>query len=77
VAARGQLSGQVAPHRAQRGLGKVSVSPITVQHLLVRSLVERDQAGHLALTDQGHDVLARKPGVAPPCFPFRAAAPPA
>jgi Mn-dependent DtxR family transcriptional regulator len=34
------------------------VTHATVQHLLVRNLVERDQAGHLALTDQGREVLA-------------------
>jgi hypothetical protein len=37
---------------------KAGVPPITVQHLLVRNLVERDDAGHLALTDQGREVLA-------------------
>jgi hypothetical protein len=37
---------------------KAGVPPITVQHLLVRNLVERDYAGHLSLTDQGKAVLA-------------------
>jgi hypothetical protein len=37
---------------------KAGVSPVTVQHLLVRNLVERDKAGQLALTEQGRAVLA-------------------
>jgi hypothetical protein len=39
-------------------IGPRGVTHSTVQHLLVRNLVERDQAGHLALTDQGRAVLA-------------------
>jgi hypothetical protein len=37
---------------------KAGVTHSTVQHLLVTNLVGRDQAGHLALTDQGREVLA-------------------
>jgi hypothetical protein len=36
---------------------KASVTGATVQHLIVRSLVERDRAGRLMLTEQGFDVL--------------------
>jgi hypothetical protein len=37
---------------------KASVSPVTVRHMLVRNLVERNHAGQLALTEQGRAVLA-------------------
>jgi hypothetical protein len=38
---------------------KAGVTSATVQHMLVRSLIERDPATmRLALTAQGHDVLA-------------------
>jgi hypothetical protein len=37
---------------------KVGVPAITVQHLLVRNLVERKDATQLALTDWGRAVLA-------------------
>ena len=37
---------------------KAGVPAITVQHLLVRNLVERDDASHVVLTDQGRAVLA-------------------
>jgi hypothetical protein len=37
---------------------RVGIPPSTVQHMIVRSLVERDPAGRLALTDQGRSVLA-------------------
>jgi hypothetical protein len=37
---------------------KAGVPPITVQHLLVRNLVERKDATQLALTVQGRSVLA-------------------
>jgi hypothetical protein len=36
---------------------KAGVPAITVQHLLVRNLVKRDNATHLALTEQGRAVL--------------------
>jgi hypothetical protein len=37
---------------------KAGVPAITVQHLLVRNLVERDNASHLVLTGHGRAVLA-------------------
>jgi hypothetical protein len=37
---------------------KASVSPVTVRHMLVRNLIERDKAGQLVLTDDGRAVLA-------------------
>jgi hypothetical protein len=37
---------------------KAGVPTITVQHLLVRILAERDKAGHLVLTGHGRAVLA-------------------
>ena len=37
---------------------KAGVTHATVQHLLVRNLVERDHAGRLAPTDQGRAALA-------------------
>jgi hypothetical protein len=37
---------------------KAGVPTITVQHLLVRNLAERDDASHVVLTDQGRAVLA-------------------
>jgi hypothetical protein len=36
---------------------KAGVTHSTVQHLLVRNLVERDHATDFALTDQGRSVL--------------------
>jgi hypothetical protein len=35
---------------------RVGIRSGTVQHMIVRSLVGRDAAGRLALTDQGHAV---------------------
>jgi hypothetical protein len=40
------------------GPGVTSSPTVTVQHLLVRNLVERDDAGQLVLTEQGRAVLA-------------------
>jgi hypothetical protein len=37
---------------------KAGVTHATAQHLLVRNLVERDQASGFVLTDQGRAVLA-------------------
>jgi hypothetical protein len=37
---------------------KAGVPTITVQHLLVRNLVDRDHATKLVLTEQGRAVLA-------------------
>lgn len=37
---------------------KAGVKQATTRHLLVKSLVERDQAGHLVLTDEGRAVLS-------------------
>jgi hypothetical protein len=37
---------------------KVGVPTITVQHLLVRNLIERGDAAQLVLTEQGRAVLA-------------------
>jgi hypothetical protein len=37
---------------------KSGVTHATAQHLLVRNLVERDDAGRFVLTDQGRAVLS-------------------
>ena len=37
---------------------QAGVPTVTVQHLLVRNLVERDAAGQFALTEQGRATLA-------------------
>jgi hypothetical protein len=39
---------------------KAGVPAITVQHLLVRNLAERDDASHLVLTEHGRAVLAAR-----------------
>jgi hypothetical protein len=37
---------------------RVGITSDTVQHMVIRALVERDQAGGLGLTDQGRAVPA-------------------